>query len=300
MYKLEIFLSHQGRRDLNRTHKADIYIRDDEKESLSSLLNYHHTKLTDKIHALRAINTLMHNMLEDYLDLEKVKFFQKANSALNDDERWEYNFGTNFEISAPTGQFKFKHPKVHKVFGEETRMYNYRENIKRASKEMILVYLVIVFEEFLSNSLSALFMKRRETLKESGKSILYKDALEYRSIFELIKTMSKEAAKDIIESSIEDLGKRLETKFHLYLNKRDDWPKFKEFFYRRHIVVHNYGYPDPAYIGKTNYKGEKDYWVEISYTYINEAFSVFENYANEITQSFHQKYVHQKIGRKKK
>jgi hypothetical protein len=45
---------------------------------------------------------------------------------------------------------------------------------------------------------------------------------------------------------------------------------------------------------KTNSKGEKNYWVEIGDTYINEAFSVFENYANEITQFFHQKYVHRK------
>jgi hypothetical protein len=160
--------------------KGDIFIRDDEKESLSSLLNYHHTKITDKIYALKFVNRLSSGIIEDYLDLEKVKFSQKADSGLNDDERWEYKFRASRETLAPTGQFKFKHPKVHKIFGEETGMYNNRENIQRASKEMVLVYLVVIFEEFLSNVLVVLFSKRCETLMDSDKHILFKEAVIIR------------------------------------------------------------------------------------------------------------------------
>lgn len=98
-----------------------------------------------------------------------------------------------------------------------------------------------------------------------------------------------------LDLEIEDLGKRLETRFHLYLNKRDDWTKFKEFFYRRHIVIHNYGFPDAKYIEKTQntefeVKGEKNRWLEISDKYIYEAFETFLNYANEIADFFRQKY----------
>jgi hypothetical protein len=62
------------------------------------------------------------------------------------------------------------------------------------------------------------------------------------------------------------------------------------------ILVHNYGFPDSKYIEKTKntefeVKGEKNEWLEISDTYINEAFSVFENYANEIADFFYQKYT---------
>jgi hypothetical protein len=105
--------------------------------------------------------------------------------------------------------------------------------------------------------------------------------------------MSKREAKEIVESSIEDLNDRLEKRFHLYLSKRKDWPKFKEFFYRRNIVVHNYGVPNSTYIKKTKFKGEKNYWLEIDNTYINEAFKIFESYANEIADFFSKKYGHQ-------
>jgi hypothetical protein len=274
--------------------KGDIFIHDDEKASLSSLLNDHHTALMDKIHALRAINTLTHNMLEDYLDLEKVKFFQKADSGLNDDERWEYKFRASLETVAPTGQFKFKHPKVHKMYGEETRMYHYREDIRRASKEMMLVYLIIVFEEFLTNILSALFRKRRDVFRFSNNLVSYKEVLEHTNIYELITTMSKEKAKAITESGIDNLNNYLKDKLKLSLSldKRDDWPQFREFFYRRNIVVHNYGVPDTEYITQTNSKANKKDWLEINDHYITTAFSMFENYVNEITQSFHHKFVH--------
>ena len=86
----------------------------------------------------------------------------------------------------------------------------------------------------------------------------------------------------------------LEIRFRLGLNldKRDDWTKFKEFFYRRNIVVHNYGFPDSTYIEKTNFKGKKNEWLEISDTYISQAFNIFENYANEIAVFFPTEICH--------
>ena len=99
-----------------------------------------------------------------------------------------------------------QNPKIAGLFEKEKEMYDHREHIRRASKEMVLIYLIIIFEEFLSNLLSALFSKRHGVLKGSGKTIPYVDVLEYTDINELIKTMSKEAAKDIAESDIERLS----------------------------------------------------------------------------------------------
>jgi hypothetical protein len=64
-------------------------------------------------------------------------------------------------------------PKAVYMINKETKMYNDRENVRRASKEMILVYLIIVFEEFLTNILVSLYRKRPELLKSSKKSITY-------------------------------------------------------------------------------------------------------------------------------
>jgi hypothetical protein len=237
-------------------------------------------------------------MIENYLASEMKKFKNKVDATLNEEEKKEYYVNLSLTIhTSPlmsSSEYPIKNPKIAGLFARETEMYNHRDHIRRASKESVLVYLVIIFEEFLNNLLSALLSKRHDVLKGSGKTIRYAEALEHTDIYELVKTMSKEEAKDIVESDIEELNKHLEKRFHLCLSKRQDWPKFKEFFYRRNIVVHNYCVPDSTYIAKTKFKGEKNYSLEIDNTYINEAFSIFENYADQIAHFFGKKYGHQK------
>lgn len=273
--------------------EASIFTYDYENKSLSSLLNSHHTAFMDKIHALRIINHLSHNMLEDYLSLVKEKFKQKVAATLNEEERIEYDFTLSLEIVAPTGprlEDKIKHPKVAKIFEDEKEMYHNREDIRRASKEMTLVYLVIIFGEFLTNLLSALLRKRSEPLELSKKYVAYEEVLKHTTLYELVTSMSKKEGKAIVELSIEDLNESLNRRFKLNLGRRDDWTKFKEFFYRHNIVVHNYGIPDSTYINKTKFKSEKNYWLEIDNQYINEAFDIFESYSNEIANFFFEKY----------
>jgi hypothetical protein len=50
----------------------------------------------------------------------KEKFFQKTDSELNAQEKWEYKYGITFEIMTPAGRYKIKRPKLAKTFGEET------------------------------------------------------------------------------------------------------------------------------------------------------------------------------------
>ena len=38
-------------------------------------------------------------------------------------------------------------------------------------------------------------------------------------------------------------------------------------FYRRNIVVHNYGFPDAKFIKETKFRGKKDEWLEIDEHY---------------------------------
>ena len=54
----------------------------------------------------------------------------------------------------------------------------------------------------------------------------------------------------MIDSDIDMLCNYLSTKFHLELDKRQDWGEFRERFHRRHLTVHNYGVPDDKYISK--------------------------------------------------
>ena len=78
--------------------------------------------------------------------------------------------------------------------------------------------------------------------------------------------------------------------FKFSLNQRTDWDQFKEFFYRRHVIVHNYGYPDSIYIAKVKNKVTEDEWLETDNTYLAKAFDHFEKYSNQISAFFDKKY----------
>ena len=192
--------------------------------------------------------------------------------------------------SIETDNLNIEDPIVAKVMLEETKLYNHREHIRRSSKEMILIYLITIFEEFLDNLLSSLFRKRPEILKSSQRSITYQEAFQYADLYELLKVGSKREARSVIDLDVDKLGKYLSTKFKLNLNQRRDWDQFKEFFYRRHIIVNNYGYPDSIYIAKIKRKVHDDEWLEIENTYLAKAFDIFEKYSNYISGFFDKKY----------
>jgi hypothetical protein len=106
---------------------------------------------------------------------------------------------------------------------------------------------------------------------------------------ELLGAISRREVETEINSDIDHLGKYLSDKFSLMLNNRSDWKQFKEHFYRRNIIVHNYGYPNLIYIRKTGYKGPID-WLEIDNQYLEDAFSIFELYSIELKRFFSSKY----------
>jgi hypothetical protein len=274
--------------------KATIYRSDNKSESFTSLLFFHHTSLKDKISALRVINELSSKVLEGHLQSLKEDMDQKI-AKLPKKAKSEYD-SLGMEMLASSSQsieiddINIEQPKVAKIVEEETEMYNHREHIRRSSKEMILVYLIIIFEEFLSNLLSTLLRKRPEILKSSYKSITYKEAFQHLDLYELMKASSKKEARSIIDLDIDKLGEYLSTKFKFNLNQRTDWNKFKEFFYRRHVIVHNYGYPDSTYVAKTKYKVHEDEWLEIDNTYLSKGFDIFEKYSDQISVFFDKKY----------
>jgi hypothetical protein len=277
-----------------KDRKATIYKKNDKSESFHSLIFHNRTFFKDKIHALRVINELSSKVLENHLQSIKEEMDQRV-AKLPQKAKSEYD-SLGMEIvassheSIETDNLNIEDPIVAKVMLEETKLYNHREHIRRSSKEMILIYLITIFEEFLDNLLSSLFRKRPEILKSSQRSITYQEAFQYADLYELLKVGSKREARSVIDLDVDKLGKYLSTKFKLNLNQRRDWDEFKEFFYRRHIIVHNYCYPDSIYIAKIKRKVHDDEWLEIENTYLAKAFDIFEKYSNYISGFFDKKY----------
>lgn len=285
--------------------KPTKYRRIDSEETFSSTVSFHLTRIIDKINALKVLSDWRSQTLDKQLDLMKaMHFFEvsklkgKDKSAYDDYESYISQYATeekkSKKIQRPTvidaiRAMNIQSPKAVYMIHKETKMYNDRENIRRASKEMILVYLIIIFEEFLTNILISLFKQRPELLKSSQKSIKYEEAFQYDNLTELLGAISRREVESEINSDIDILGKYLSDKFGLKLNKRSDWKQFKEYFYRRNITVHNYGYPNATYIHKTGYKGPID-WLEIDNNYLEEAFRNFESYSNEIHSFFSGKF----------
>ena len=146
-------------------------------------------------------------------------------------------------------------------------------------KNFSLIYFEFPFQE-----------ETRNYSDRSKKNITYEEAFQYGSLNELLKVISNKEVKSLIGSDIEELNKYMTEIFKLDLSRRRDWTEFKERFYRRNIVVHNYGYPDSVYIAKTSLKGNKDDWIEISNRYLDASFIMFENYSKVITHFFYHKF----------
>lgn len=147
---------------------------------------------------------------------------QKKIDKLNKEENDEYDIAGYHMIAVSTpnsgiDSFQGESPKVAKVLHKETEMYTMRENIRRSSREMILVYLITIFEEFLSNVLKNLFMKRPEILKSSEKKVSYQEAFQCKTLNELLKHISEKEVKDLIGYDIEEFGKYLSKTHHLDL-----------------------------------------------------------------------------------
>jgi hypothetical protein len=274
--------------------RATIYRSNDKSESFHSLLSHHQTLLKNKICALRVINELSSNVLDSHLQSIKEEMDQKV-AKLPKKAKSEYD-SIGMEIvasshqSIETDDLNIEYPMVAKIMLEETKVYNHRQHIIRSSKEMIFIYLIIIFEEFLANVLSTLFRKRPQILKSSQKSITYQEAFQHVDLYELLKAVSKREAGSAIDLDIDKLSVYLSKKFKFSLNQRTDWDQFKEFFYRRHVIVHNYGYPDPIYIAKVKHKVHEDEWLETDNTYLAKAFDIFEKYSKHISAYFDKKY----------
>lgn len=270
--------------------------RDRDKEAFSDSLAYAYTSAQDKLRALRTIHKLSTKTLENYLHELKQHHYEKLKT-LSEEEKAEYQrYGQAIKDVYHNPEAKdyfIKGKALGKVLDEEEEMYVHREDVRRGSSEMILIYLIIIFEEFITNVLISLFRKRPEILRSSKNGISYPEAFRYNTIGDLLNAIGDKVVESQVGSDIEDLGVYLKSTLKLDVTKRDDWKQFKEYFYRRHMIVHSYGDPDPKYIVKTGYSGPLD-WMEVSKEYLEQGFTIFESYLDALTDEFSEKFINQK------
>ncbi len=157
--------------------------------------------------------------------------------------------------------------------------------------DMSLVYLISTFESSLESMLSAIFYHRPEILNSSKKNLTYEEILICKDIDELKEKIIEREVESIIRDDIDIIRKYLVNNLKLdFTAGKFDWPKFEEFFYRRHTIIHNEGFPDSKYKIKTGYSGSPDK-LRIDKEYLEGSFQIFEKCSEIIRKSAYDKFA---------
>jgi hypothetical protein len=177
-------------------------------------------------------------------------------------------------------------------------------------REMSLVYLVAVFENFLQKTLAFSFRKKHDALKTCQKNLSYEEILKFDDI-DAIKEAVIEKEIMIVNEDIEVVREYIKKKFGIDISKINDeytkeiedytkrslklgsfepvnWNNFKERFYRRNIIIHNLGMPNKLYKQKTGYQGKNEA-LEVSMEYLLESINIFCQIGMNIGLAFEDK-----------
>lgn len=142
-------------------------------------------------------------------------------------------------------------------------------------REMALIHIITTFNEFLKDTLAIAFSLGDKT----------KNAWKTMSDDDKEKTVTHLVEHDIKEAAVE-----LRKNFDLDLKKQNDWEDFAECFYRRHVFIHNRGFPSQKYRDRTHYSGNNTK-LEINRDYLIKVIPIFKKYSDLIEEYFIEKQL---------
>jgi len=141
--------------------------------------------------------------------------------------------------------------------------------------EMLLVDLITKFNEFLKDTLKIAFSIDPQT-KDSW------------------KTMSLEKQETqvfhFVEDDIKEMAIKIRKFFKLDLKQETDWKDFAEYTYRRHVFIHNRGFPSDKYKKRTGYSGPETK-LSIDKNYVEKGIILFKRYSDLIEEFFIEKHL---------
>ena len=157
-------------------------------------------------------------------------------------------------------------------------------------RNMSLVYLVSMFENFLEQITNIVLRERPETLKGIGKSVPVEELIGCRDIESVRQRLRAKATESFLQGDIQEIDDRLQQKWGISFSQFGEWRMFKERFYRRNAIVHHSGTVDTTYRMKTGYRGKVDK-LSVSEKYLVESIYLFENMGVDLATAFHAKFL---------
>jgi len=175
-------------------------------------------------------------------------------------------------------------------------------------RAMSLVFLIVIFEDFLQQILTISYRKKPEALRSCQKRLSYEELLKFGDISD-VKEGIIEKETGIVNEDIETIREYVQKKFGIDIsvlssenrqklhalaskifktNKPYNWVDFKERFYRRNVIIHNSGIPNKIYRQKTGYQGNNEE-LNVSTEYLNESLALFWELGFNIGLTFEEK-----------
>ncbi len=157
---------------------------------------------------------------------------------------------------------------------------------------MSFIYLVALFDAFLTDVFVAVLVERPEALK-SNKQLTYDKILELQQKGELIEFMARREINELSYKSIADQSDYYKAKFNIDLaDSGVELTALIEIRARRNLLVHNNGIVNDKYmetVKNTTYNlGES---VEISFDYWNGCKKQLNSVATFVYESVFEKFV---------
>lgn len=236
-----------------------------------------HTELSSALDAITYINTNFPIFAKTHFNSKKDeldKFWKELHD--NDFEIWK--IVNNLYKEASIGN----QPNVEQLPKRASDAWlhllndgaNYQYSV-HFIHEMNLINLVTKFNEFLKDMLKIAFSLDPQT-KDSWKQMSNEE--KETMVFRLVEDDIKEAAITIRKT------------FGLDLKNESDWKEFAEYTYRRHIFIHNRGFPSEKYRKRTGYRGSNKK-LTVDKDYIIKGISIFKKYSEIIEEFFIEKHL---------
>ena len=189
-------------------------------------------------------------------------------------------------------RFNAKGEKVGEALGFMVDFHNLTVKAPEFIKEMSIVYLVTRFEDFLTTVLKSYFLNKPKTLK-SKKQTTNAEIFSCKNLDELTKKIVDKELMDVFYGSIDEINNYLKIKFRFHLGTHKEWREFREVFYRRNIIIHNDGFSNDEYNGKTGHRGIEK--LKVDNDYLAKSFEVFFFYTKLVAKKFYDKKLDKKV-----
>lgn len=245
-------------------------------------LDSYYFAFSNTLTVLRYINDTLPQLAETHLDEAKADLVRRIQK-LDPEGKKQYDRYKEFSMNRKKRNLVIDHEEAAKLLHERMDLFSlYPLRIPQFIREMSLVYLVTSFEVYLSDILKLAFRARKEMLKTSKKNITYEEAISYPDLDSLLDGIIDKEIMELFSKNIDDIAKILRDRFGSKLNLQEQaeaWQRFREYWYRRNIIVHNNGVPNSIYNLKTKSNHDQNKRLLVEQNYLNIGFNLFESCA---------------------